>query len=325
MIIRLLFRSFLTILLLAVGVLLTPPATATEPLNLADYWQQVRDTRATVADLTTAPPGVAQPQLQALAAAWEARTAVVLPDGATVPLDHSFLVAQLRAEPPDLARLEALLSTLLTVQQEISTSPHTAADVAPLTEILARSEFNWQPQQPSPLALLWRHIIGYLLKFMSWFIPEESILVGPWFSYLLTGVGVLTVFLVLLYLSRGLLADFAAQTEVEIPFEAGDEHLTADSAFKRAQTLSGEGDYRTAVRYLYLSSLLLLDERGLLRYDRARTNREYLRSVAHTPTLAARLREVIDIFDRVWYGYQPLDEATYHRYAEQVAELRRQR
>jgi hypothetical protein len=41
---------------------------------------------------------------------------------------------------------------------------------------------------------------------------------------------------------------------------------------------SSEGDYRTAVRYLYLSLLLLLEEHGLLRYDRPLTDREYLQA-----------------------------------------------
>jgi hypothetical protein len=40
--------------------------------------------------------------------------------------------------------------------------------------------------------------------------------------------------------------------------------------------------------------------------------------------LASLLREVVEVFDRVWYGYQPLDETTYQKYAAQVAELHRQ-
>ena len=115
-------------------------------------------------------------------------------------------------------------------------------------------------------------------------------------------------------------------TEADIASEAeGGEILTADMALKKAQQLSSGGDYRTAVRYLYLSSLLLLDERGLLRYDRSQTNREYLRSVANHPHLANPLRRVIDVFDRVWYGYQPLTQDDYTRYAEQVNKLRRQK
>jgi hypothetical protein len=73
---------------------------------------------------------------------------------------------------------------------------------------------------------------------------------------------------------------------------------------------------------LYLSSLLVLDEQGLLRYDRSRTNREYLRSISSRPELAKPLRDVIDVFDRVWYGFEAVDEDTYKTYVEHVQELR---
>jgi hypothetical protein len=134
----------------------------------------------------------------------------------------------------------------------------------------------------------------------------------------------LALLLIVAFIARTLLADLVAQAEVELDNPLDREILTAGTAFTKAQTLSKAGDYRTAVRYLYLSSLLHLDERGLLNYNRSQTNREYLRSVAHLPSLAALLREVIEVFDRVWYGYQPLDENTYHQYAARVAELHRQ-
>jgi hypothetical protein len=68
-----------------------------------------------------------------------------------------------------------------------------------------------------------------------------------------------------------------------------------------------------------------LEERGILPYDRSRTNREYLRSLAHLPALAVTLRDVVEVFDRVWYGYQPLDEAGYTRYVRQVEELQQEK
>ena len=91
---------------------------------------------------------------------------------------------------------------------------------------------------------------------------------------------------------------------------------------QRAQTLSNQGDYRNAVRYLYLSSLLVLDERGLLRYDRSRTNREYLRSVSSRPELSKPLGDVIDVFDRVWYGFDSVNEEDFESYVKHVDELR---
>jgi hypothetical protein len=34
------------------------------------------------------------------------------------------------------------------------------------------------------------------------------------------------------------------------------------------------------------------------------------------------LRAVIDVFDRVWYGFEGVDEQTYQSYVERVDELR---
>jgi hypothetical protein len=68
-----------------------------------------------------------------------------------------------------------------------------------------------------------------------------------------------------------------------------------------------------------------LEERQLVRYDRTQTNQEYLRSVAGQPELANTLRDVIDVFDRVWYGFQSLDERAFSHYASRVEQLRQQR
>jgi hypothetical protein len=126
----------------------------------------------------------------------------------------------------------------------------------------------------------------------------------------------------LFFISRGLSRSLAQEAELAAEDSANDEMLTSKGALKRAETLSLQGDYRNAVRYLYLSSLLVLDEQGLMRYDRSRTNREYLRSVASKPDLAKPLRDVIDVFDRVWYGFEHVDEQTYQTYLKHVDELR---
>ena len=42
------------------------------------------------------------------------------------------------------------------------------------------------------------------------------------------------------------------------------------------------------------------------------------------PDLARSLREVIEVFDRVWYGFQSLDGQAYARYVRRVDELRNQ-
>jgi hypothetical protein len=126
----------------------------------------------------------------------------------------------------------------------------------------------------------------------------------------------------LFYISRSLSRNLVREAQLAAESGQGDDILTSKGAMQRAQSLSGQGDYRSAIRYLYLSSLLVLDEQGLLRYDRSRTNREYLRSISSKPELAKPLSDVIDVFDRVWYGYEPVDEQTYQSYVKHVDELR---
>src|SRR5438105_3325024 len=89
-----------------------------------------------------------------------------------------------------------------------------------------------------------------------------------------------------------------------------------------AQQLAGMGDYRTAMRQLYLSTLLWLDEHAYLRYDRSLTNREYLRALAKAPALRDALQPVVEAFDRVWYGFAPISAPEFERYRNQVDAIR---
>ncbi|MEM7030471.1 MAG: DUF4129 domain-containing protein [Chloroflexota bacterium] len=302
------------------------PLYADDPsVSLEEYWQMVATTRDMVAELQQVPPVERETQLKLMADEWVQVTNVVLPNHTQIPVDHSFLVAQLRKTPPDLARLENLLTTLLAHRQAWSESGYVEADMESLQVILAQSEFQWVTEDPSALAEFRERILNFLGDLLEWLLPENTIIAatepGTWISYLISGFGALALAIVFFFLFREVLSDFVSQAEFDPDELEGGVPLTAETALARANDLSSAGDYRTAIRYLYLSSLLHLDERGVLRYDRSRTNREYLRSVADTPDLAQTLREVIDIFDRTWYGFQPVDEPTYTHYAARVAEL----
>jgi hypothetical protein len=285
-----------------------------------EYWARLQETRALVAGLEGAAPGIARPRLLEEADRWEAVTQLALPDGTVVPVDTVFLVTPLRADPPNPERLSGLLDALLAAHAAWPQPQAGPAD-GTLARILARPEFQWPLEQPSPLEeWLWRLQERLLTRLLGNGTVGSALLL----RYLLPALAALALLAVLAYSLRGLFAGFVAEAETDAG-ESGDEDLTVAMTLKRAQDLSAGGDYRAAVRYLYLSSLLLLEERGLLRYDRSRTNREYLRSIAHRPDLAHALCEVVEVFERAWYGYQPLDETSYTCYATRVADLRQYR
>ena len=100
------------------------------------------------------------------------------------------------------------------------------------------------------------------------------------------------------------------------------ERYEQDERQKQAGEIARGGDYRAAMRYLYLSALLWLDERDMLRYDRALTNREYLERLRDNAMLRERLRPMVETFDQVWYGHAPLDAQALAAYRAQVEALR---
>ncbi|MEO5887290.1 MAG: DUF4129 domain-containing protein [Anaerolineales bacterium] len=322
-------RAFLTVCLIAL-LSLTNLAAANHsshwmqeksPITLEAYWELVRNTRQVVVQLEADVDQTVRSELDGLALQWESVSAVELSDKSVIQIDPAFLVAQLRTAPPDLEDLKNLLEALLSAHSEYPHRVFTIQDIQPLNEILARPEFQWGGQQAAAAPDWLNSMLDVFFSFMERlaFGLQNMLYYG---RVPLIIAAVLLFLLSLYYISRSLSRNLVREAQLAAEADGATALLSSRAAMQRAQTLSGQGDYRNAVRYLYLSSLLILDEQGLLHYDRSRTNREYLRSLASKPQLAEPLRDVIDVFDRVWYGFESVDEDAYRSYVEHVEELR---
>lgn len=294
----------------------------TVPITVEAYWEMVGNTRQALTKMEALPAEQIRRQLEEWASEWEKVTAVEFPDQSVMQIDPSYLVAGLRTNPPDVKRLGNLLDVLLQAHTQYPQEVFTLQDIEPLKEILARPEFQWSAPQEAP------DWFQRILDAFYNFLERIALGVGNTVYYgrvpLMIAAAILLV-LSLVYISRKLSSSLVREAELAAQSGDDDALLTSKGALQRAQTLSNQGDYRNAIRFLYLSSLLVLDERGLLRYDRSRTNREYLRSVSSKPGLATPLRDVIDVFDRVWYGFESVDEEAYQSYLKHVDELREQK
>jgi hypothetical protein len=313
-------------LLMALGLSMAQAAPRYEIIPEDAYWQKIAETQNVLVVLETAQPEDVSSRLAGIADDWATLSGVKLASGEVVPLDTRFFVSQLRASPPDLQQLSDQLTAMQVQYQQWPLTAHSASDLNSLETILRRSEFQWVEAQPS----LWDQFLKWvqdgLWRLLSWLLPDQVLLPGgELIGNIITFIGSVVCVLVIALVVRELMNSFVSETNALTANDQEDEVITADVAFARAQTLSNSGDHRSAVRYLYLSALLLLDERGLLRYDRTLTNREYLQTVAHLPEVAATLREVVDVFDNVWYGYHTLDAAAFEQYAARVGRLRQQR
>lgn len=324
-----LLRPFLLAVLLA-RLLLPGGAALAAPrqdaLSLFEYWQLMEHTRQVVAGLASMPEAAIRPSLEELATQWVSVKQVQLEDGTLLAVDNSHLIQALRfGDKAALEGIKTMLETLIEAHSRYPSALFTSADLESLQAILADPQFQWNEPPENPISKWLNEQWQRFLRWLSDLFGEEesvTVTVSEGTLNLIPILASLLLALTLAYVFRSLFFDLAAEARLSGGDDEGGEPITAEQAFARAQNLSRGGDYRSAVRYLYLSSLLLLDERGMLRYDRSKTNHEYLRSVAGQPELAEPLREVVDVFDNVWYGYHNVDEESFQHYSARVEELK---
>jgi hypothetical protein len=99
--------------------------------------------------------------------------------------------------------------------------------------------------------------------------------------------------------------------------EAG---VTSADLAAAALAAARAGDFRTAMRKLYISLLYEMAERDLIEIEAHVTNREYLARVSRFAALASSMRYLTDRFDYFWYGMFPSSEADFKEYMEHYSE-----
>lgn len=263
------------------------------------FWGLLEQTADTL-ELDTSEPVVAGLRQQ-----WESIKAVQVGQ-AVVEVDLEWLMLPLGSGDSEQLRLlririRALLDDHINRGIGVQNLSFAALD-----EVLADPRFQYAEITPTPLP------------------PEPETTPAAGISadlsqLILTVIAIAAGVVIFAYFARNLNVQTAA-LENAAP---GDDPSTSSGAVDLAQQSAQSRDYRSAVRYLYLSTLLLLDERGLIHYDSTLTNREHLRQIRNNPQLLEVLRGVVGIFEDVWYGYAPIDETFYQQYTNQIDQLRR--
>jgi len=96
------------------------------------------------------------------------------------------------------------------------------------------------------------------------------------------------------------------------------EEIAADSTsselVEAGLAAARTGDFRAAVRKLYVALLYELAELNLIELEDSATNHEYLGKVSRFAVLAQPMRYLTDRFDYVWYGMFPSTEEDFEAY-----------
>ncbi len=115
--------------------------------------------------------------------------------------------------------------------------------------------------------------------------------------------------------------NLVAEARDEVAESSTESVATERAALTQSEKAAESKNFREALRFLYLSAIFHLQERGMLTYDKSLTNLEYLRTLQAHAELQDVLRPAIQVFDDVWYGYKPCDADTVADYREMLEEV----
>jgi Domain of unknown function (DUF4129) len=144
-------------------------------------------------------------------------------------------------------------------------------------------------------------------------------------------VGAMAAGLFFLRRKRGPVVEAQAVTVAAPAVNLADESLTADqlpedSWWKLAQDLRAKGEYRLALRALYLAEINHLAGRGLVSIRRWKTGLEYRRELDRRaraiPELAPLFARGVALFEQGWYGRHPVEPDAVDAFVNSFQEMR---
>lgn len=231
---------------------------------------------------------------------------------------------------------------------ESATAAQKARDDA--QQILSRPEFQTvEKKKPEdevkpedkdePPSEFWKWVQKMLKRFFEWLLErdDKETIRTPAFGGEMAGANVVMIVIVvaLVGLLVFLLLQFRNKhQEVEAEGEQssfGEEALSSDpmsALSKRPETWAGladelaaKGEFREAIRHLYLALLSHLHRAGVIDYDPTRSNWDYLFGFKGQGQSKSAFRELTRRFDFAWYGNVDVTEAAYQTFRTIVQPL----
>ncbi|MDQ2800281.1 MAG: DUF4129 domain-containing protein [Armatimonadota bacterium] len=257
------------------------------------------------------------------------------PGRAPVLVDTSRLIAAVQSAEAfkksdgRIDALEAVGEQIALLRAELAHSdpaPDPAATVKSARAILARPEFASEPLPPPSLA---DRIAAWLDKVFSRKTPSPNVNMPNVNPNIILGIliviaaGAFAVLVAVIVQAIGRRAarskPLALEEEEAVLVEARDN----DSLLALAEQQAKAGDFRRAFRLVYLAALVALDTGGVLRFDRSKTNWEYLRALRASGRgdIYQAMTPLTREFDQVWYGFAHADASHYARALAQYQAL----
>jgi hypothetical protein len=264
------------------------------------------------------------------------RSETVGVEGQTITVDNGWLHDMLAAYEHEgnqekrtqkLSEIGKRLGSLdeqLRVAEEVPGESEAANPTAKIREILARAPYREKTDDPATAFVknIRRKVIDFikdLLRRMFGGLVGTTTGANLFFIALIViGLGAAVFLTVRILKGRG--ARKRVDKKRSVLGEEIEEGVTSADLATAALIAARAGDFRSAIRKLYISLLYELAEREVIQIDAHTTNHEYLARVARFAPLAAPMRYLTDRFDYFWYGMFSSSEEDFRLYMERYSE-----
>ena len=115
---------------------------------------------------------------------------------------------------------------------------------------------------------------------------------------------------------------FSASPQSKTPYTIEEENIHAISFDEAIQNALQEGNYRLAIRLVYLQNLKMLTDKDLIEWQLNKTNKDYLRELI--PSLQQSFKHITDVFEYAWYGHFTVTKEDFATLKENVLEFQKQ-
>lgn len=110
-------------------------------------------------------------------------------------------------------------------------------------------------------------------------------------------------------------------TKVSILDQNLEENIHAINFSDSITTFEKQANYRYAVRYQFLFILKKLSDKEHINWNPEKTNKDYYNELENNH-LKNKFKELVYIFDNIWYGEFDVDEKTYTHFKQKFLDLK---
>lgn len=180
-----------------------------------------------------------------------------------------------------------------------------------LGEILSRDEFTRyaHEQSSSPSKGWWEALLDWVIDLFPSFPGAEGMVsVG---LFLVLGAVLAALFWAIYWFSRQIVFHGNIR-RYQTPVGLSEMALTYEQYAAMAKAAHAEGKIRESIRCSYLSLLFYMERAGWIRIEKWKTDWDYRDELERSRANAVPyFQRSALLFERVWYGHEPVDEDSF--------------